>query len=85
MRDAPNGSVLVIDDDAAVRRACVELLAARGLLTYDAPNVRDGLKLFSERRPTAVVLDMKLPDGLRSLPATPVYARAPDARAKAAA
>ena len=28
---------------------------------------------------------LKLPDALRGLPATPVYARAPDARAKAAA
>jgi two-component system nitrogen regulation response regulator NtrX len=81
MRDAPGGPILVIDDDAAVRRVCVDLLATRGLRVVEASNVRDGLRLFVECRPGAVILDMKLPDGVgldvlrelqRNAPGTPV-------------
>jgi two-component system nitrogen regulation response regulator NtrX len=73
--------ILVVDDDDAVRRSCVELLAARGHRTFEAASVRDGIRLFSERKPAAVILDMKLPDGMgldmlrelqRQAPATPV-------------
>jgi two-component system nitrogen regulation response regulator NtrX len=77
----PHGSVLIIDDDDAVRRSCVELLQSRGHPTIEASSVRDGLRLFGERHPAAVLLDLKLPDGtgidvLRALqrqaPGTPV-------------
>ncbi|HKN47965.1 MAG TPA: sigma-54 dependent transcriptional regulator, partial [Candidatus Polarisedimenticolia bacterium] len=77
----PHGSVLIIDDDDAVRRSCVELLQGRGHLTLEASSVREGLRLFGEHRPAAVLLDLKLPDGtgidvLRALqresPGTPV-------------
>ena len=81
MRDPSSAQILVIDDDDRVRRACVEMLAARGYRTLDAASVRDGLRLFVEKRPAAVVLDMKLPDGMgadvlrelqRRSPGTPV-------------
>jgi len=75
------GLVLVIDDDSDVRAASIKLLQARGHDTLAAATVAEGLRLFQERRPVAVLLDMKLPDGtgndvLRELqriaPATPV-------------
>ncbi len=81
MRDPSSAQILVIDDDNRVRRACVEMLAARGYRTLDAASVREGLRLFVEKRPAAVVLDMKLPDGMgadvlrelqRCSPGTPV-------------
>ncbi len=81
MRDPSSPQILVIDDDDPVRRACVELLKARGYRTSDAASVRDGLKLFVDKRPSAVVLDLKLPDGMgldvlrelqRLAPGTPV-------------
>ena len=81
MRDPSSAQILVIDDDDRVRRACVEMLAARGYRTLDAASVRDGLRLFAEKLPAAVVLDMKLPDGMgadvlrelqRRSPGTPV-------------
>ncbi len=81
MREASGGPILVIDDDAVVRRVCVDLLATRGLRVAEASNVRDGLRLFVERRPGAVILDMRLPDGVgldvlrelqRHAPGTPV-------------
>jgi two-component system nitrogen regulation response regulator NtrX len=81
MRDPSSPQVLVIDDDDRVRRACLDMLAARGYRTLDAASVREGLKLLSGYRPSAVVLDMKLPDGMgldvlrelqRKAPGTPV-------------
>ena len=81
MRDPSSAQILVIDDDDRVRRACVDMLAARGYRTLDAASVRDGLRLFVEKRPAAVILDMMLPDGMgpdvlrelqRRSPGTPV-------------
>jgi len=73
--------VLVIDDDDGVRKMCLEMLEARGHKTLGAASVAEGLRLFGERHPAAVLLDLKLPDGagidvLRELqrraPGTPV-------------
>ena len=73
--------VLVIDDDDGVRKTCLEMLEARGHKTLGAASVAEGLRLFGERHPAAVLLDLKLPDGagidvLRELqrraPGTPV-------------
>jgi two-component system, NtrC family, nitrogen regulation response regulator NtrX len=72
---------LVIDDDDAVRKTCVELLEARGHKTFSAATVGEGLRLFSAHRPAAVLLDLRLPDGTgidvlrelqRQAPGTPV-------------
>jgi two-component system nitrogen regulation response regulator NtrX len=74
-------STLVIDDDEVVRKTCVELLEARGHKTLSAATVGEGLRLFSEHRPAAVLLDLRLPDGTgidvlrefqRQAPGTPV-------------
>jgi two-component system nitrogen regulation response regulator NtrX len=81
MTDPSQTLILVIDDDAAVRKLCIELLQRRGYQTLAADSVGEGLRLFGEKRPAAVLLDLKLPDGtgidvLRGLqrlaPGTPV-------------
>jgi two-component system nitrogen regulation response regulator NtrX len=81
MIDAGHPPTLVIDDDDVVRKTCVELLEARGYPTLSAASVGDGLRLIAERRPAAVLLDLKLPDGTgidvlrevqRQAPGTPV-------------
>jgi two-component system nitrogen regulation response regulator NtrX len=81
MMDAGDPPTLVIDDDDAVRKTCVELLEARGHQTLSAASVGEGLRLIAERRPAAVLLDLKLPDGTgidvlrevqRQAPGTPV-------------
>jgi len=78
---ADPGLILVIDDDEAVRKASLELLRVRGHRTASAASVGEGLHLLSERRPAAVLLDLKLPDGTgidvlremqRIAPGTPV-------------
>src|SRR5262245_14213275 len=73
--------ILVIEDDENVRKTTVGLLQGRGLTTLAADSVGEGLRLFTERRPSLVLLDLRLPDGtgfdvLRELqrlaPGTPV-------------
>ena len=63
MRDGLSFSVLVIDDDDGVRKSCVDMLETRGYRAQPASTVGEGLRLFAERRPAAVLLDLKLPDG----------------------
>jgi two-component system nitrogen regulation response regulator NtrX len=79
--DLSRALTLVIDDDESVRKTCVDLLRGRGHKTLAAASVREGLALFAERRPAAVLLDLKLPDGTgidvlrelqRQAPGTPV-------------
>jgi two-component system nitrogen regulation response regulator NtrX len=81
MADPLQALILVIDDDDAVRKTCVELLQTRGHKALAAATVKEGLRLFAERQPAAVVLDLKLPDGTgidvlrelqRQAPGTPV-------------
>jgi two-component system nitrogen regulation response regulator NtrX len=81
MSDGAPGPILVIDDDDAVRAVCVELLKSRGYRTVAAASVGEGLRLFGQARPAAVLLDLKLPDGTgidvlvemqRQAPGTPV-------------
>jgi two-component system nitrogen regulation response regulator NtrX len=81
MLDTASAATLVIDDDEVVRKACVGLLAARGHKALTAATVGEGLRIFADARPAAVLLDLQLPDGagidvLRELqrmaPGTPV-------------
>jgi two-component system nitrogen regulation response regulator NtrX len=81
MVDADRPLVLVVDDDSALRQICLDMLSARGYRAFGAATVGEGLREFDERRPSAVLLDLRLPDGtgldvLRELqrrsPVTPV-------------
>jgi len=93
MVDEDRPLILVIDDDEALRQNCLDMLGSRGYRTLGAATVGEGLRVFGERHPAAVLLDLKLPDGtgldvLRELqrrsPVTPVvvisgYGSVPDA------
>ena len=81
MLETDRSLILVIDDDDALRQACLDMLARRGYRAQGAASVGEGLRAFGERTPAAVLLDLKLPDGtgldvLRELqrrsPMTPV-------------
>jgi signal transduction histidine kinase/DNA-binding response OmpR family regulator/CHASE3 domain sensor protein len=79
---ASEGSVLVVDDDPAVRRLVVETLRAEGVEIREAADGQAALKEIEERRPDVLVLDLALPEldgfgvlerlqadpGLRTLP-----------------
>jgi CheY-like chemotaxis protein len=54
-------SVLVVDDDPAVRRLVVESLAPAGREVREAADGEEALRKVSARRPDAIVLDLGLP------------------------
>jgi two-component system KDP operon response regulator KdpE len=72
--------LLVVDDDAAIRRAVVSELAASGYSLREAADGEEGLRLFSEIEPDLVLTDLAMPrrDGLsliralRELGTTPI-------------
>ncbi len=55
-------TVVVIEDDAAIRSAIVRLLTASGHTVQAADRGLNGLSRVVEARPDAVVLDLGLPD-----------------------
>ena len=76
-----NCTILVIEDDDAVRRSLVAFLEDRGFALQEARDGRAGLDLFRKDHPDLVVLDLRMPeiDGLevlativRDSPDTPV-------------
>ncbi len=68
-RPGTRGAVLVIDDAEFVRVRCRNLLKAWGYKVIEAGDGREGLALYLEYRPDAVLLDIAMPgmDGLTAL------------------
>jgi DNA-binding response OmpR family regulator len=58
----PSPHVLVVEDDAQVRRTLEWTLEAEGLPFRLAPNGRRALELAASQRPGLVLLDLGLPD-----------------------
>jgi DNA-binding response OmpR family regulator len=56
------GRVLVVDDDADIRGLLRQLLERAGYEVVDAPNGRDGLRMFYSTPPDLVLLDVNMPD-----------------------
>ena len=56
-------SVLVVDDDSALRNAIVRKLVADGVRADIAQNATDAIRLLDESRYQVVLLDWLLPDG----------------------
>lgn len=54
--------VLIVEDDAAIRRLVRAALARTGFDTIEAPDVRGALAAISIDKPDAVLLDLGLPD-----------------------
>ena len=76
------GTVLVIDDDAAVRDLLQRLLAREGFRVLPAAGGEEGLRLARARAPDAITLDVLMPgmDGwavLAALKADPALADVP--------
>jgi signal transduction histidine kinase/CheY-like chemotaxis protein/putative methionine-R-sulfoxide reductase with GAF domain len=58
----PGGrSVLIVDDEEAVRRLVVETLSSEGLEVREAADGEEALAAVAERRPDAIVLDLVMP------------------------
>jgi two-component system alkaline phosphatase synthesis response regulator PhoP len=65
----PEQQILVIEDDAAIRRGVVDALELEGYATLEAADGDAGLRLALEAGPDLVLLDLILPklDGLQVL------------------
>jgi signal transduction histidine kinase/CheY-like chemotaxis protein len=61
-RSPTAGCVLVIDDDATARELIADHLKAEGFSVVTAAGGIEGLKLAKELRPTAITLDVMMPD-----------------------
>lgn len=71
-------TVLVVDDEAPIRRFLRPFLDAQGYAVLEAVNGREALALISTRQPDVVLLDLGLPDmdGKQILAALPPWSRA---------
>jgi CheY-like chemotaxis protein len=60
-------TLLVVDDDPAVRESLEELLRRQGYRILTAADGEEGLRLVREKRPDLIILDVALPgmDGFR--------------------
>ena len=58
----PPASVLVVDDDPAVRRLTQQVLHREGWTVVQAENGRIGLRRIAECRPALIILDLVMPD-----------------------
>jgi CheY-like chemotaxis protein len=54
--------ILIIDDDAQMRRLIMRILKSAGHDVHEASNGATGLKCFREMRPTLVVTDIFMPE-----------------------
>ena len=74
----PTETILVVDDDEAVRRALVRLLRRAGFETLEARDGSEAIHIFADRAReiTAVTLDLAMPttNGLETLTMLSAYA-----------
>ena len=55
--------VLIIEDEATLRRVMVRNLAGRGLIVYEAATAAEAVAVALDERPDLLLLDINLPDG----------------------
>jgi len=67
--------VLVVDDDAAMRRFLCEYLDRRGCAAIALANAEEALERFQSERPDAILLDVILPGGMDGLEALAAFRR----------
>jgi two-component system KDP operon response regulator KdpE len=72
-------TILIVEDDAPLRRALRTSLRARGLVVHEAGSGEEALILAADRRPDLVLLDLGLPgiDGLETISRLRTFTDAP--------
>jgi DNA-binding NtrC family response regulator len=53
--------ILIIDDDAIIRKALSEVFELKGFQVFTAENGADGLEMFRKERPHLIILDLVMP------------------------
>src|SRR5262249_2652436 len=61
--ERPTLHVLVVDDDRAVRKACLTVAEEMGFATVGAESVASARAILKHRKIDLLLLDLKLPDG----------------------
>ena len=80
MSDSGKIAVLVIEDDAQIRRFLRASLASQGYRLLEAVTGEEGIRLAASHRPDLIILDLGLPDmdglrvarGIRKVATTPI-------------
>ncbi len=60
--DTGRGTVLIVDDESAMRDALAASLTAEGYSVVAAAGGKEGLRLAKESKPDAIILDVIMPD-----------------------
>lgn len=60
---APERTLLIVDDDAPLRRRLVRAMEGRGFAVADAESVAEGVAAAASSPPAYAVVDMRLEDG----------------------
>lgn len=55
--------ILIVEDDANIRRMICIALKAEGFKPLETSNVKDGLITALKEKPELIILDLGLPDG----------------------
>ena len=68
-RDVESAGILIVDDDKGVTDTFARMLRLEGYTVYTAISPESGLILAAEKRPQAIILDLRMPvlSGLRFL------------------
>jgi two-component system, OmpR family, KDP operon response regulator KdpE len=80
MSDSGKIAILVIEDDAQIRRFLRASLASQGYRLVEAVTGEEGIRLAASHRPDLIILDLGLPDmdglrvarGIRRIASTPI-------------
>lgn len=74
----PGRTILVVDDDSAVLRTIVEILAEEGYHLVTATNGAEALDVLGQITPSLILLDMRMPvmDGWQFAQALPDHHQA---------
>lgn len=69
MADDAKKSVLVIEDDSALRKVLLDKLGQEGFAVYEAADGNQGLAIALEKHPSLILLDIFMPimDGVTML------------------
>lgn len=54
--------ILIVDDEAGIREAVRRFLLRRGFQVSAAANPTEALQILQQARPTAMILDIRMPD-----------------------
>ena len=64
--DPKHSTILIVDDDEGVTQTFARMLKLEGFQVCTAMNAETGLRVATESRPNAIILDLRMPliDGL---------------------